>query len=290
VSGPDDTRGEPGAGGAPPARRFAGNVALVAGGSLGIGRAAARRLVAEGASVVIGGHDDESVAAALTELRAAAGGDARVAGLAGDVRDPAYAAALVDLATASFGGLDVLVYSAGVQRYGTVETTSVETWEEVFGVNVGGIHHVAGRAVPALRERGGGAIVLVSSVQATASQTDCAAYTASKGAISALTRAMALDHAPERIRVNAVAPGSVDTPMLRWAADLFKGEGTVEQTVADWGAMHPLGRVASTDEVAAAIAFLASDDAAFVTGAELRVDGGLLAAVPVILPEKGKNA
>ena len=122
-------------------------------------------------------------------------------------------------------------------------------------------------------------------MQATASQTGVVAYAASKGALSTLARAMALDHVAEGIRVNAVAPGSVDTPMLRWAADKFRGDGSVEETVAAWGRMHPLGRVATADEVAGAIAYLASDDASAVVGAELRVDGGLLAGLPVELPE-----
>jgi NAD(P)-dependent dehydrogenase (short-subunit alcohol dehydrogenase family) len=172
-----------------------------------------------------------------------------------------------------------------VQRYGTVETTEPATWDEVFAVNVRGAYLAARAAVPALRARGGGAIVLVSSVQATASQTGVAAYTASKGALSALARAMALDHVREGIRVNSVAPGSVDTPMLRWAADRFRGEQTSDEVVASWGRMHPLGRVATPEEVAAAIAYLASGDASAVTGAELRVDGGLLAGLPVELPK-----
>jgi gluconolactonase len=135
-----------------------------------------------------------------------------------------------------------------------------------------------------MRERGGGAIVNVSSVQAIASQTGVAAYTASKGGINALTRAMAVDHAHENLRVNAVCPGSVDTPMLRWAADLFKGEDTVASTVEDWGRMHPLGRVARPEEVAEVICFLAGPKASFVTGADYMVDGGLLAALGVRLP------
>ncbi|MBB4662835.1 SDR family NAD(P)-dependent oxidoreductase [Conexibacter arvalis] len=272
-------------GGGKVAPRFDGRVALVVGGSLGIGLAAAERLAAEGARVVLGGHDAASVEAAVETVAAAApGGSGAVAGVAGDVRDDGFAEALLAAARERFGGLDVFVYSAGVQRYGTLEATDRETWEEVFDVNVGGIHRVGRLALPALRERGGGAVVLVSSVQATASQQGVAAYAASKGAISTLTRAMALDHAAEGIRVNAVAPGSVDTPMLRWAADLFKGGETADAMVAQWGSTHPLGRVATTAEVAAAIAYLASDDAAFVTGAELRVDGGLLAKAAVELP------
>jgi len=242
--------------------RFEGKTALVVGGTLGIGRAAAERLASEGARVVTGGREDDAT-------------------LPGDVRDEAYARALVERC----GGLDVLVYSAGVQRYGTVETTPPETWDEVFAINVRGAYLAARAAVPAMRERGGGAIVIVSSVQATASQTGVAAYAASKGALSTLARTMALDHARDGIRVNSVAPGSVDTPMLRWAADQFRGERSSDDVVADWGRMHPLGRVSAPEEIAAAIAYLASDDASTVTGAELRVDGGLLAALAVELPK-----
>jgi NAD(P)-dependent dehydrogenase (short-subunit alcohol dehydrogenase family) len=242
--------------------RFQGKTALVVGGTLGIGRAAAERLASEGATVITGGREHDAT-------------------LPGDVRDEGYARALVERC----GGLDVLVYTAGVQRYGTVETTAPETWDEVFAINVRGAYLAARAAVPAMRERGGGAIVIVSSVQATASQTGVAAYAASKGALSTLARTMALDHARDGIRVNSVAPGSVDTPMLRWAADQFRGERSSDDVVAEWGRMHPLGRVSAPAEIAAAIAYLAGDDAAAVTGAELRVDGGLLASLPVELPK-----
>ena len=139
--------------------------------------------------------------------------------------------------------------------------------------------------VPQLRRRGGGAIVNVASVQGHATQKGVAAYTASKGAILALTRAMAVDHAEDGIRVNAVCPASVDTPMLRWSADQFRGDATVDETVAAWGKMHPLGRVAQPAEVAEVVAFLAGPRASFVTGGDYTVDGGLLAALGVALPE-----
>ena len=261
---------------------FRGKVAVVAGGGAGIGLAAARKLAQEGASVVICSDREDQTTQAAGGLREEG---LEVMGMKGDVTSSADMKGLVDFAVDTYGGVDVLVNSAGVQRYGTVADTEESVWDEVLGVNLKGIYLASRYAIPEMRERGGGTIVNVSSVQAIASQRGVAAYTASKGGINALTRAMALDHAHENIRVNAVCPGSVDTPMLRWAADLFKGEDTVEATVEDWGRMHPLGRVARPEEVAEVICFLASPKASFVTGADYKVDGGLLAALGVRLPE-----
>jgi NAD(P)-dependent dehydrogenase (short-subunit alcohol dehydrogenase family) len=136
-----------------------------------------------------------------------------------------------------------------------------------------------------MRKRGGGAIVAISSVQAFASQAGVAAYTASKGAINALVRAMALDHAGENITVNAVCPASIDTPMLRWAADLWKGDSTAEATLDAWGRGHPVGRVGQPSEVADLVAFLASDRARFITGADVKIDGGVLSKLGIIIPD-----
>ena len=264
------------------AEEFRGKVAVVAGGGAGIGLAAARKLAQEGACVVICSDREDQAGQAAGGLREEG---LEVMGMKGDVTSSADMKGLVDFAVDTYGGVDVLVNSAGVQRYGTVADTEESVWDEVLGVNLKGIYLASRYAIPEMRERGGGTIVNVSSVQAIASQRGVAAYTASKGGINALTRAMALDHAHENIRVNAVCPGSVDTPMLRWAADLFKGEDTVEATVEDWGRMHPLGRVARPEEVAEVICFLASPKASFVTGADYEVDGGLLAALGVRLPE-----
>ena len=262
---------------------FAGKVALVAGGSLGIGKAVARRLAAAGASVAICGRREEAVRDTVAELE---GEGLTIAGMPADVGRSADMERFVGFAVERFGGVDVLVNSAGIQRYGTVEDTDEATWDEVFDTNVKGMYLTAHFAIPHMRARGGGAIVNVSSVQAFASQKGVAAYTASKGAINALTRAMALDHAADKIRVVAVCPGSVDTPMLRWAADLWKGEGqTTEELVDSWGQMHPIGRVGTPEDVAELIAFLASDRATFITGGEYKIDGGLLSAIAVVLPE-----
>jgi NAD(P)-dependent dehydrogenase (short-subunit alcohol dehydrogenase family) len=261
---------------------FFGRVAIVAGGALGIGRAAARKLATEDASVVICSDREDQVDSAVAELREEG---LEVGGTRADVTSSADMKRLMHFAAETYGGVDVLVNSAGIQRYGTVVETEEDTWDEVLDVNLKGIYLASKHAIPEMRKRGGGAVVNLSSVQAFASQKGVAAYTASKGGINALTRAMALDHAEENIRVNAVCPASVDTPMLRWSADLFKGEKSVEETVEDWGRMHPVGRVASAEEVAEVIAFLASERASFVTGGEYKVDGGMLAALGVHLPE-----
>ncbi|WP_113701522.1 SDR family NAD(P)-dependent oxidoreductase [Nonomuraea lactucae] len=253
---------------------FAGKVALVTGGSTGIGRAVVDRLADGGASVVFCGADEE--AALDSEHVTGVVADVR---RAGDMRD------LVDLAVARYGGLDAVVTCAGVQRYGTVVDTPEDVWDEVLDVNLKGVYLTCKAAIPRMRAGGGGSIVLLSSVQAFASQTQVAAYTASKAALNGLTRAMALDHAADGIRVNVVCPGSVDTPMLRRAADLWRGPLSQEEQVALWGRAHPLGRVARAEEVAELVTFLAGPRSSFITGAEHRVDGGLLARNPAALPE-----
>ncbi len=261
---------------------FRGKVAVVTGGSKGIGLAAARLLAGQGASTaVVSFHDAGDV---VREIRGTAGHD-QVIGIQADVSDAAQVRQMVQQVTDAFGGVDILVNSAGIQRYGNVVDTDEELWDQVIDTNLKGMFLTSKYCIPAMRKRGGGAIVHVSSVQAYAAQKGVAAYSASKGGINALMRAMAVDHAADGIRVNAVCPASVDTPMLRFAADLLRGEMSQESMVETWGAMHPIGRVGTPEEIAHLIAYLCSDKASFITGADIKIDGGLLSAIGVALPE-----
>lgn len=265
-------------------RSFEGRVALVTGGSSGIGYAAAAALLAEGAAVMVCGIDVHEVDAAVAAL---SDDGRRVAGGVADVTDEKQVMNIVESTVTNFGGLDILVTAAGIQRYGTAAETAIGDWDLVLDVNVRGAFLAVKHVVPQLRARGGGVIVIVSSVQAFITQTSVAAYTASKGALNALARSVAVDEARHGIRANAVCPASVDTPMLRAAARKFSDGSALDEQrlINDWGRMHPLGRVARPSEVADVIVFLASDRASFVTGISLPIDGGLLAAAAVALPQ-----
>lgn len=257
---------------------FTGKVALISGTS-GIGRASAIRLAQGGAMVLACGIDD----AANAELRVKAQELAlTIHPLKTDVSNETQVQAAVAEAVRRFGGLDIIINAAAVHPFGTVVSTDFETWTRCLAVNVGSIYLTAHFGVPEMEKRGGGAIVNISSVQGFNCQQNVAAYVATKGAIHALTRAMALDHADQKIRVNSVSPGSVRTPILELAARTYGGEGvSIEQAFARFGAAHPIGRIGEPHEVAELVAFLASDKAAFCTGSDYRMDGGLTAGLGV---------
>jgi NAD(P)-dependent dehydrogenase (short-subunit alcohol dehydrogenase family) len=252
--------------------KFDNKVAVVTGGASGIGRAAAEILAARGAAVAIldvKGGEGRSVADGI----AANGG--RAIFCPADVAQAAEVDSAVGRAREAFGPIDALITSAGIQRYGNALTTSDEQWAEVMSVNLNGAWYAARACLPDLRG-GGGAIVNVASVQSLASQANVLAYTVSKHAVIGLTRSMAIDFASDNVRVNAVCPGTVDTPMLRWSASLDPNPRSVIDACEK---MHPLGRIARPEEVAEVIAFLAHESASFVTSAVWVVDGGLLARI-----------
>lgn len=262
-----------------------GRVALVTGGSQGIGRAIALVLAREGSAVVVHGRTDklaQEVAEEIVDL----GG--RAVAIAGPIECARTSVEAVEVAMVHFGQLDTLVTSAGIQRYGDAVSTSEETWNEVIDVNVKGVFLATRACVPHLRKSAAGSVVILASVQAAASQQSVVAYTASKGALVALARAIAIDEAAYGVRVNSVSPGSINTPMLRTSAELFAGGSfeRVEDVLATWGRAHPLGRIGNPLEVAEVVSFLASCRSSFVTGADVRVDGGLLAQLGASLPSE----
>jgi NAD(P)-dependent dehydrogenase (short-subunit alcohol dehydrogenase family) len=253
-------------------------VALVT-GTTGIGRAAALTLAREGFHVMALGIDrlgNEGLETLAVEegltvtLRHA------------DVSRPADVEAAIEATVATHGGLDVIVNAAAIHPYGDAVTTTHETFARCLEVNVGSIHLTAHFGVPMMRLRGGGVIVNLSSVQGFACQSGVMAYVASKGAIHAMTRAMALDFAADHIRVVSISPGSIRSPILALAARTFDGpDADIEAAFARFGAAHPLGRIGEPEEVGDLIAFLVSDKAAFLTGADYKIDGGLTAGIGV---------
>jgi NAD(P)-dependent dehydrogenase (short-subunit alcohol dehydrogenase family) len=246
-----------------------GKVALVTGGSTGIGLETVRLFLAEGARVLIAGRDAERGRAALAALGAESG-DLRFARC--DVRSGENCRAAVGEAVAAFGRLDILFNNAGVIHVNrSVVDTPEEEWDDDLAVNLKGVFLMSRWAVPAMASGGGGSIVNNASIFGLVGGSGVAAYCAAKGAVVNLTRAMAIDHAGQGIRVNCVCPGSVDTPMLAAEMEDLGGRSIQEPKFA---ARHPLGRIATPVEVARAVLFLASDAASFVTGAALPVDGG----------------
>ena len=248
-----------------------GRVALISGAASGIGLATAQRLACDGVRVVLGDVDRAAVERVAQDIRAE-GGEALAVTL--DVADAKSAAAAIQEVESRVGPVDVLVNNAGVGTAGTILTTAAEEWDRMMTINVKGIFHLCRAAVPSMIARQQGVIINISSVAATVGLKDRAAYSASKGAVLALTRAMQADWMEHGIRVNAVLPGTIESP---WVDRMTKDQPDPQAARAQMAARQPIQRMGSTRGIADVVAFLASDQASFVWGAAWTADGGLTA-------------
>lgn len=248
--------------------KLAGKIAIVTGAGSGIGHETAKLFAQEGASVVVADRDEAAAERVAAELAAMG---ARAMAYRVDVSKESEVAGMVDATLAEFGRLDILVNNAGFGFAGTVVTTSEDDWDALMAVNVKGVFLGCKWAIPAMEKTGGGVIVNTASAVANVGITNRAAYVASKGAVAALTRAMAIDHVGAKIRVNCVAPGTIESPYF---AEIFAKSPNAAELRQELEQRQAMERLGQTVEIARAILFLASDDSSFCTGSTLVADGG----------------
>ena len=252
----------------PATQAFAGRVALVTGGGSGIGRAAAELFARHGASVLVADRDDEGGAATVALIEGV-GGTARFQRV--DVADPDDVTAMVAAAVEAFGRLDVALNNAGMPgTYASLDQQTIADWDRTLAVNLTGVFLSMQAEIPVMLETGGGAIVNTASAAGLIGFANLPAYVASKHGVVGLTKAVALEFARKDVRVNAVCPGTIRTPML-------EGFAGSEEALQGMGKMLPVGRLGTSEEVAEAAVWLCSDAASFITGHALCVDGGVIA-------------
>jgi NAD(P)-dependent dehydrogenase (short-subunit alcohol dehydrogenase family) len=253
--------------------RLAGKVALITGAGSGIGRAAAELYAAEGAACAVLDLREDAAAETVEKIGAAGG---KAFALGADVTAAGEVTAAVDRVVTEFGRLDVLYNNAGTNSSGSVADATEEDWDRCFGVNVKGTFLCSRAAIPHLAQADSAAIVNQGSVAALVGVPNFAAYCAAKGAVVALTRSMAIDLAGRRIRVNAICPGTVHTPLMEPMLRA-RGDGDLETGIARTVVKYPIGRLGTPEEIAKVALFLASEEASVVTGAVLTADGGMTA-------------
>jgi NAD(P)-dependent dehydrogenase (short-subunit alcohol dehydrogenase family) len=253
--------------------RLAGKVALITGAGSGIGRAAAELYAAEGAACAVLDLREDAAAETVEKIGAAGG---KAFALGADVTAAGAVTAAVDRVVTEFGRLDVLYNNAGTNSSGSVADATEEDWDRCFGVNVKGTFLCSRAAIPHLAQADSAAIVNQGSVAALVGVPNFAAYCAAKGAVVALTRSMAIDLAGRRIRVNAICPGTVHTPLMEPMLRA-RGDGDLETGIARTVVKYPIGRLGTPEEIAKVALFLASEEASVVTGAVLTADGGMTA-------------
>lgn len=249
--------------------RLRGKVALVTGAARGIGKGIATRFALEGAAVGVVDLQAEACQAVVNEIEAAGG---KAVALAADITDEGQVESLVRRAEGVFGTVTVLVNNAAVMPAGAVHETAVADFDRCVAVNLRGTFLMCRAVIAGMLEVGQGSIIHMSSVTGILGLPGLAAYSATKAGLQGLARAMSTDYARRGIRVNCVAPGTIDSPMLH---DFLAAQQNPEPLRQEFDAMHPIGRVGQIDEVASVFVFLASDEASFVTGATYTVDGGL---------------
>ncbi|MBB4094703.1 SDR family NAD(P)-dependent oxidoreductase [Brucella pecoris] len=244
--------------------RFGGKVAIITGGASGIGEATVRAFIREGANVVIADYSEHGQQLA-NEL---AGGTERALFVKTDVTDAKAVQALIAKTVETYGRIDIMFANAGIAADGPIDELEEAAWQKTIDINLTGVYLCDKYAIDQMRSQGGGVIVNCGSIHSHVGKSGVTAYAAAKGGVKLLTQTLAIDYGAQNIRVNAVCPGYIDTPLLKDIPD-DKKQALV--------ALHPIGRLGRAEEVASVVLFLASDESSFVTGASILVDGGYTA-------------